>query len=97
MDVIYSQAMNDVSSHQHRVLPMGSGLQYTWNLTAPGGELALHCFPRERMTWQIWGLVLHGMKQFMLDFEYVELDFDVLFDPTGPIATGSIEFTMDPE
>ena len=96
MDVIYSGAEDDADIHQHSTLPMGPGLEYTWNLTAAEGELALHFFPGGLMTWQMWALVLHGMKQFMMTFEYVELDFDVLDDPIGPIAYGSIEYTLDP-
>ena len=76
---------------------MDPGLKYTWKLTVAGGELALHFLPGGliAMTWQKWGLVLHGMKQFMMAFEYVELDFDVLFASFGPIAHGSIVLTME--
>ena len=48
------------------------------------------------MTWQMWAQVLHGMKNFMMTFEYVELNFDVLFSPAGRIGHGSVELTMDP-
>ena len=96
MDAIYSGAEGDVSIRQHSRWPMRTALLYTSNLTAGGGELALDFFPGDRMTWQMWGLVLHGMKQFMMTFEYVELNFDVLFSPTGKIGHGSVELTMDP-
>ena len=96
MDIIYSRAQDDVSIHHRSILPMDSQSVYTWNFTAVGGELALHLSPEEHMSWQRWGVVLHGLRQFMVEFEYVQLDFDVLFSPIGPVAHGTIEFTMDP-
>ena len=95
MDAIYSGAEDDVSIHQHSRRPIRTPLIYTSNLTAGGGELALNFFPGDRMTWQMWGLVLHGMKQFMMSFEYVELGFDVILYPTGRIGHGTIELTTD--
>ena len=97
MDAIYSGAQADVSIHQQSRQPMRTAVIYTANLTAGGGELALELFPGDQMTWQMWGLVLRGMKQFMMSFEYVEMDFDVLFHPAGRIGHGSIELTTDPE
>ena len=95
MDAIYSGAEDDVSIHEHSGRPMRPLLIYTSNLTAGGGELVLTFFPGDRMTWQTWGLVLHGMKQFMMNFEYVELGFDVLLYPTGRIGLGTIELNTD--
>lgn len=98
--MIYSGAQDDVINHHSSIFPMGPDKTFLWNLTAAGGDLALRLFPKEHMSWQIWGLVLPGLKQFMMDFEYVELEFDVLYGPVGTIALGTIahgtiEFTMD--
>ena len=51
----------------------------------------MHLAPYDRMTWQMWTWVCHGLQQFMKDFEYVELAFDVVFNPFGIIAQGVIE------
>lgn len=96
MDVIYAGAEDDALIHQHSMVPMGPHRTYTWNLTAGGGELALHFIPGAEMTWVMWWLVLRGMEQFMMAFEYVELDFDVLLALVGPIAHGTIQLTLDP-
>ena len=96
MDALYAEAEADASIHQHSMAPMGPHRTYTWNLTAGGGELALRFIPGAQMTWAKWWLVLRGMKQFMMAFEYVELDFDVLLAPVGPIAHGTVHLTIDP-
>ena len=70
---------------------MDQGVLYNWDTTFPEGELGMHLAPGIRMTWQMWTWVCHGLMQFMKDFEYVELAFDVVFNPFGTIALGSIE------
>ena len=70
---------------------MGPGILYTWKMTIPAGELGLHLAPGDIMTWQMWAWVCHGLMAFTRDFEYVELKFDVVFNPYGTVAQGRIE------
>ncbi len=90
--MIYAKAVDEaVSIHHSSTLPMIPGLHYTWYTTTVAGQLELNLTPVGLITWQMWILVLNGLKHFMMSFEYVELDFDVEFIHTGPVAHGSIK------
>ena len=89
--MIISRAIHDaVITHRASASPMGPGYRFGWEMTTVAGELALVVIPGEQMTWARWILVLAGLRNFMRDFEYVELYFIVISIPMGPIAHGSI-------
>ena len=92
MNLIYSRAVSDaVIIHHRSQIPMGPGIFYKWNMTVGWGELGLHLAPGHRLTWQMWPWVVNGLMAFMMSFEYVELGFDVVFNPHATIAQGSIK------
>lgn len=87
MDLIYARALSDaVAIHHRSTISMGPGVLYKWTMAIREGELELHLAPGNRMTWQRWAWVCNALMQFMKDFEYVELAFDVVFNPFGTIA-----------
>ena len=86
--------MDAVDIHHRAAFPMGPGVLYTWNTTIREGELGIHLAPGNRMTWQMWAWVCNALMQFMIAYEYVELGFDVVFNPWGTIAQGSVEVNV---
>ena len=70
---------------------MGPG-EYVYRAVASGRqELQLQLDPGYILTWDQWSDVLSDLGHFMTEYEYVELDFDVLYVGAGMIATGFIE------
>ncbi len=51
-------------------------------------DLMVH--PTEEMTWEMWRYALLGIGDFMQDWEYVELSFDVVVLGVGQVGTGKV-------
>lgn len=73
-------AANDVNQH----FDNPSGLMGTDTHQYSSAVVRLNLYPRPNaMTWAKWGAAVRGITDFMIAFDFVDLDFYVLDDEVG--------------
>ena len=92
MDLFLQAHKDAFEVHRGADVPIGRDLIYTAKSEVAGSEqkVVLAFFPRPKMTWEMWGAVIHGLSWITGEFEDVGLHFIVVQKYQGKVAEGHI-------